>query len=99
MVRFADVVIDMAKQRATRAGRPLALTPQDLILLALLVRQAGKAVSKQRLSREIWKRPHDGRSNFVEVGVWRLRSKLDDPFDSKLIHAVRGVGYVCAVRR
>jgi two-component system copper resistance phosphate regulon response regulator CusR len=98
-LRIADLVIDLARQQATRAGSRLALTPRDLVLLAFLVRHAGKTVTRQRLAREVWKRSHTGRTNFVEVGMWRLRSKLDRPKSSRLIHAVRGVGYVCAVRK
>jgi DNA-binding response OmpR family regulator len=96
-VRCADVVVDLARQRATRGGRPLALTRRDLALLAFLMRQAGQAVTRPRLSRAIWKRAHDGTSNYIEVGMWRLRAKIDGPFAHKLIHAVRGVGYRCAV--
>ena len=95
-VRCADVVVDPARQQATRAGRPIALTRQDCALLAFLMGQAGQVVTRQRLSRAIWRRAHDGRSNFVEVGMWRLRAKIDGPFEQKLIHAVRGVGYICA---
>ena len=98
MLRLADVHIDLARARATRAGRPLALTSRDLALLALLVRQAGAVLSRQRLARAIWRRDHDGRSNFVEVAMWRLRGKLDAQHAPRLIHSVRGVGYICELR-
>jgi two-component system copper resistance phosphate regulon response regulator CusR len=97
IVRIADAVIDLDRQRATRAGTPLALTSQDFTLLALLVGEMGNVVTRERLAREIWQRTHDDRSNFVEVGIWRLRAKFDEPHGRKLIHSVRGIGYVLAV--
>jgi two-component system copper resistance phosphate regulon response regulator CusR len=98
-LRIADVVIDLVRQQVTRAGKVLDLTARDLELLAFLVRHAGTTLSRERLARAIWKRAHSGRSNFVEVAMWRLRSKLDGPYRIALIHAVRGVGYVCTAPR
>ncbi len=90
--------MDLKRRRASRDGRPLELSPQDFTLLVLLIRAGGKVVTRKRLSHEIWQRAHDGRSNYIEVGMWRLRAKLDEPHARKLIQVVRGVGYAFAIR-
>ena len=96
LIRIADLVLDVATQRAFRAGRLLALTATDFRLLCALVQEAGRPLSRSALARRVWHRPSTGGSNVVDVGIWRLRTKVDGPFERKLIHAVRGVGYVCA---
>ena len=94
----ADVELDLLRRRASRAGRRLELTPKEFALLALLARRTGEVLSRALLAQEVWGMAFDSESNVVDVHVRRLRSKVDDPFDSKLIHTVRGVGYVLEAR-
>jgi two-component system copper resistance phosphate regulon response regulator CusR len=72
------------------------LTPKEFSLLALLARRSGEALSRAFLAEQVWNMPLAGATNVVDVHVRRLRSKVDDPFLTKLIHTVRGVGYVLA---
>lgn len=97
-LRVADLELDSVRHRATRAGRPLELTPKEFQLLALLLRRTGEVLSRTLIAEEVWDINFDSDSNVVEVHMRRLRSKVDDPFDRKLIHTVRGVGYVLEER-
>lgn len=92
----ADLVLDVARQRAFRAGTLIALTVTELRLLTVLVQDAGRPLTRAALARRVWQRESTDGSNVVDVAIWRLRTKVDGPFERKLIHAVRGVGYVCA---
>jgi two-component system copper resistance phosphate regulon response regulator CusR len=94
----ADIEVDLARHRATRAGRLLELTPKEFQLLSLLMRHAGEVLSRTLIAEQVWDINFDSDSNVVEVHMRRLRSKVDDPFGRKLIHTVRGVGYVLAER-
>jgi two-component system copper resistance phosphate regulon response regulator CusR len=94
--RIADLVLDATTQQVFRAGKLLALTATDFRLLSALVQEAGRPLSRTALAKRVWHRPSTDGSNVVDVGIWRLRTKVDEPFERKLIHAVRGVGYVCA---
>lgn len=94
VLRVDDLEIEPAKQRATRGGKRLELTPKEFALLALLTRRAGEVVSRSVIMEQVWDINFDAETNVVEVHVRRLRSKVDDPFATKLIHTVRGVGYV-----
>jgi two-component system copper resistance phosphate regulon response regulator CusR len=97
-LRVADVELDLLRHRATRAGRHLDLTPKEFTLLALLVRRAGEVLSRALIAEQVWDMSFDTDSNVVDVHVRRLRAKVDDPFDRRLIHTVRGVGYVLEER-
>jgi two-component system, OmpR family, copper resistance phosphate regulon response regulator CusR len=92
---IADLEIDLVRQRATRAGVRLDLTPKEFTLLALFVRRQGEVLSRRLLAEIVWDLRDEGESNVVDVHVRRLRSKVDDPFECKLIQTVRGAGYVC----
>jgi two-component system copper resistance phosphate regulon response regulator CusR len=94
VLRAADLELDLRRHRATRAGRVLDLTPKEFQLLALLLRHAGDALSRTLMAEQVWDINFDADSNVVEVHMRRLRAKVDEPFDCKLIHTVRGVGYV-----
>ena len=98
-IRHADLEIDLVRHRAARDGSRLDLTPKEFALLALLARRAGEVLSRTRIAEEVWDMNFDGGTNVVDVHVRRLRAKVDDPFDRKLIHTVRGVGYVLDDRR
>lgn len=93
-IRMADLEIDLLRQRATRAGQKLELTSKEFLLLTLLARRAGEVLSRTLIAESVWDMNFDSDTNVVEVNVRRLRSKVDDPFPVKLIHTVRGAGYV-----
>ena len=93
-LQLADLEIDATRHRASRAGRSLDLTPKEFLLLSLLVRRTGEVLSRTLIAEQVWDINYESDSNVVEVHMRRLRSKVDDPFDRKLIHTVRGVGYV-----
>jgi two-component system copper resistance phosphate regulon response regulator CusR len=97
-LRVADLEIDLTHHRATRAGQKLDLTPREFLLLSLLVRRSGEVLSKAMIQSQVWDINFDSESNVIEVHVRRLRAKADEPFSKKLIHTVRGVGYVLEER-
>ena len=88
----------MQRIKATRAGRRLELTPKEFQLLSLLARRPGEVFSRTLIADRVWNMDFDSDLNVVEVHIRRLRSKVDDPFDTHLIHTVRGVGYVLEER-
>lgn len=90
----ADLEIDLLRHRATRAGQRLDLTSKEFLLLTLLARRAGEVLSRTLIAESVWDMNFDSDTNVVDVNVRRLRSKVDDPFPIKLIHTVRGAGYV-----
>jgi two-component system OmpR family response regulator len=91
---FEDLVLDLLSRRVTRAGVPLELRPREFALLEYLMRNAGKVVSKTMILSHVWDYNFDPQTNIVDVLVSRLREKIDRPFGRKLLHTVRGVGYV-----
>ncbi len=93
-LRLADLEIDLASRKAHRAGARLDLTAKEFTLLTLLLRRRGQILSRTTLAEQVWDMNFDSDTNVVEVAVRRLRAKLDDPFDNKLLHTVRGMGYV-----
>ncbi len=98
VLRLADLDIDLARHKASRAGRLLDHAPQEYRLLEYLLRHPGEVLTRTRLAEQIWDMNFDGDSNVVDVAVRRLRRKVDDPSDRKLIHTLRGVGYVLEER-
>jgi len=95
-IRMADLEIDLLRQRATRAGQRLELTAKEFSLLTLLARRAGEVLSRPLIADAVWDMNFDSGTNVVDVNVRRLRAKVDEPFPLKLIHTVRGAGYVMA---
>jgi two-component system, OmpR family, copper resistance phosphate regulon response regulator CusR len=93
-LRMADLEIDVLRHRATRAGQRLDLTTKEFLLLSLLARRPGEVLSRTLIAEAVWDMNFDSDTNVVDVNVRRLRSKVDDPFSLKLIHTVRGAGYV-----
>jgi two-component system, OmpR family, copper resistance phosphate regulon response regulator CusR len=93
-LRIDDLELDMQRHRAVRSGVPLSLTPKEFLLLAHLVRSAGDVVSRAAIAEHVWDIGFKTDTNVVDVVVRRLRAKVDDPFKTKLIHTIRGVGYV-----
>jgi two-component system copper resistance phosphate regulon response regulator CusR len=98
ILQIADLELDLVRHRATRAGRRLDLTPKEFLLLSLLMRKTGEVLSRTLIADQVWEINFDSNTNFVDVHIRRLRSKVDDPFPSKLIHTVRGTGYVLEER-
>jgi two-component system copper resistance phosphate regulon response regulator CusR len=93
-IRIADLEIDLLRHRATRAGHRLDLTSKEFLLLSLLARRSGEVLSRTLIAESVWDMNFDSDTNVVDVNVRRLRSKADDPFAHKLIHTIRGAGYV-----
>jgi two-component system copper resistance phosphate regulon response regulator CusR len=93
-VRVEDLEIDTRRHRATRSGVALHLTSKEFLLLTHLVRCAGEVVSREEIAKQIWDINFPTGTNIVDVMVRRLRAKVDDPFRTKLVHTIRGVGYV-----
>ena len=93
-LRIADLELDTHRHRAERAGHPLHLTSKEFLLLAQLVRAAGEVVTRQEIESHVWGINFQTGTNVLDVMVRRLRAKVDDPFPVKLIHTVRGTGYV-----
>jgi two-component system OmpR family response regulator len=89
-----DLVLDLLSRRVTRAGTIVDLRPREFALLEYLMRNTGKVVSKTMILSHVWEYNFDPQTNIVDVLVSRLRDKVDRAFDRKLIHTVRGVGYV-----
>jgi two-component system OmpR family response regulator len=80
-----------------RAGQPLDLRPREFALLEYLMRHPGRVLSKTMILSHVWDYSFDPRTNVVDVLVFRLREKIDRGFDAKLVHTVRGIGYVLKV--
>lgn len=93
-----DLTLDLLSRKATRGGRAIeTLRPREFALLEYLMRNAGRVVSKTMILSHVWDYSFDPRTNVVDVLVFRLREKVDKGFDEKLIHTVRGIGYVLKV--
>ena len=93
-----DLVLDLLSRRVTRGGKPVDLRPREFALLEYLMRNAGRVVSKTMILSHVWEYAFDPQTNIVDVLVSRLREKVDRPFDKKILHTVRGVGYVLGER-
>jgi len=93
-LHIGDLDIDLVNDKASRADRALDLTPKEFALLAHLARRRGETLSRQFLAEHVWNMRWSGDTNIVDVHIRRLRSKVDDPYPQKLIHTIRGVGYV-----
>jgi len=96
-LRIEDLELDTHRNRAVRAGQPLHLTAKEFLLLAHLVRSAGTVVSRKEIEGHVWGIDFQTGTNVLDVMVRRLRAKMDDPYPKKLIHTVRGAGYVIKV--
>jgi two-component system, OmpR family, copper resistance phosphate regulon response regulator CusR len=97
-LKLADLELDLASRKAWRDGQRLDLTAKEFTLLTVLLRRRGQILSRTTLAEQVWDMNFDSDTNVVEVAVRRLRSKLDDPFPAKLLHTVRGMGYVLEER-
>jgi two-component system copper resistance phosphate regulon response regulator CusR len=93
VVRVADLEVDVASRRVWRSGRAIDLTAKEFALLELLLRHPGQVIDRSSITAHIWDSNHDPFANVLEVLVSRLRGKIDDGFELKLITTVRGAGY------
>ena len=94
VLRVGDLEIDLAKCRITRGQQRIELTPTEFALLSLLARRSGDILTRTVIAEQVWDMNFDSLTNMVDVHIRRLRAKIDEPFSSKLIHTVRGRGYV-----
>lgn len=98
LLRVGDLEIDFPAHRVLRNGKRIDLTPKEFSLLSLLARRTGEVLSRTRIAERIWDIDFESQTNVVDVHMRRLRMKVDDPFDAKLLHTVRGAGYVLEQR-
>ena len=99
VLQLGDLEVDLIARRAQRSGQRMDLTAKEFSLLALLLRRRGQILSRTTLAEQVWDMNFDSDTNVVEVAVRRLRVKLDEPFTAKLLHTVRGMGYVLEERQ
>jgi two-component system copper resistance phosphate regulon response regulator CusR len=97
-LRIADLQIDLISRKAWRAGTRLDLTAKEFALLAVLARRQGEILSKTAIAELVWDMNFDSNVNVVEVAIKRLRGKVDAPFGRRLLHTIRGMGYVLELR-
>lgn len=93
-LRAADLELDLMRRRVTRAGKRIDLTVKEFALLELLLRRKGEVLPRSLIASQVWDMNFDSDTNVIEVAMRRLRVKLDDNFEPKLIRTVRGMGYV-----
>lgn len=93
-MRVADLELDLMRRRVTRSGKRIDLTAKEFALLELLLRRKGEVLPRSLIASQVWDMNFDSDTNVIEVAVRRLRSKVDDGFEPKLIRTVRGMGYV-----
>jgi two-component system, OmpR family, copper resistance phosphate regulon response regulator CusR len=96
-ISIGDLEIDVIRRRVKRAGRRVDLTPREFSLLQLLANRRGEVLSRTQIASYVWDMNFDSDTNVVEVAIRRLRAKIDDDHAVKLIHTIRGMGYVLEV--
>jgi len=93
-LQIADLELDLLRRRVTRAGKRIDLTAKEFALLELLLRRQGEILPRSLIASQVWDMNFDSDTNVIEVAIRRLRAKIDDDFETRLIHTVRGMGYV-----
>jgi two-component system copper resistance phosphate regulon response regulator CusR len=96
-IRIADLELDLMRRRVVRGGKRIDLTSKEFALLELLLRRQGEVLPRSLIASQVWDMNFDSDTNVIEVAIRRLRAKVDDDFEPKLIHTVRGMGYVLEV--
>jgi len=96
--RVSDLEVDVPHFKASRGGKRIDLTPKEFQLLSLLARRPGEVFTRTVIAEQVWDMNFDSDTNVVDVHIRRLRSKVDEPFVTRLIHTVRGLGYVLELR-
>jgi two-component system copper resistance phosphate regulon response regulator CusR len=97
LLQIANLELDLLRRRVTRAGKRIDLTAKEFALLELLLRRQGEVLPRSLIASQVWDMNFDSDTNVIEVAVRRLRAKIDDEFEPKLIRTVRGMGYVLEV--
>ena len=97
LLQVADLELDLLRRRVSRAGRRIDLTAKEFALLELLLRRQGEVLPRSLIASQVWDMNFDSDTNVIEVAVRRLRAKVDDAFEPKLIRTVRGMGYVLEI--
>ncbi len=97
VLRAADLELDLMRRRVTRAGSRIELSAKEFALLELLLRRQGEVLPRSMIASQVWDMNFDSDTNVIEVAIRRLRAKVDDPFEPKLIRTARGMGYVLEV--
>jgi len=92
--QVADLELDLLRRRVSRQGERISLTNKEFALLHLLLLRQGEVLSRAQIASQVWQMNFDSDTNVVDVAIRRLRAKVDDPYTLKLIHTVRGMGYV-----
>lgn len=98
VIRIADLEIDVPKRRVSRGSTRIDLTAKEFTLLHLLAKRSGEVLSRPLIASQVWDMNFDSDTNVVDVAVRRLRAKIDDPYQQKLIHTIRSMGYVLEAR-
>ena len=93
-LRVADLELDLPRRRVMRAGKRITLTAKEFALLELMMRRQGEVLPRSLIASQVWDMNFDSDTNVIDVAVRRLRAKIDDGFDVKLIRTVRGMGYL-----
>jgi two-component system, OmpR family, copper resistance phosphate regulon response regulator CusR len=97
VLMVTDLILDLRGRVATRAGRRINLTQREFSLLELLARREGEVLTRSLIASQVWDMNFDSDTNVIDVAIRRLRAKIDDDFEPKLIHTVRGMGYKLAL--
>jgi two-component system copper resistance phosphate regulon response regulator CusR len=98
MLQVADLELDCIKRRVNRGGQRIDLTAKEFLLLQVLMERQGEVLSRSLIASQVWDMNFDSDTNVVDVAIRRLRAKVDDPYPNKLIHTLRGMGYVLEAR-
>ncbi|MDF1589243.1 MAG: heavy metal response regulator transcription factor [Gammaproteobacteria bacterium] len=92
-VKIADLLVDIPSRKVSRAGKRVSLSQKEFLLLELFIRRQGEVLPRSLIASEVWDMNFDSDTNVIDVAVRRLRAKIDDDHDHKLIHTIRGMGY------
>ena len=98
VLRMSDLEVDLIRRRVVRAGQRVEMTAKEFALLQLLASHQGEVLSRSFIASQVWDMNFDSDTNVVDVAIRRLRAKIDDPFPNKLVHTIRGMGYVMEPR-
>ena len=96
-LKVADLELDLMRRRVTRGGKRIPLTAKEFGLLELLMRRRGEVLPRSLIASQVWDMNFDSYTNVIDVAIRRVRAKIDDGFDTKLIHTIRGMGYMLDV--
>lgn len=98
LLQVGDLKLDFLRHRVSRGGARIELTQKEFLLLSLLMRRSGEVLSRTVIAEQVWDMNFDPETNVIDVAIRRLRNKIDDGFEDKLLHTLRGAGYVLELR-